>query len=113
MTAYSGGRQAALRRYEEAHPGRSVELARLRAIEQRAKARQYVIDQKTGKACVDCGVVYPHYVMDWDHRGDDTKVSSVAKMVSLGRPVSVIADEIAKCDLRCANCHRIKTWGQA
>lgn len=54
--------------------------------------------------CVDCGESDPD-VLDLDHvRG--TKVNSVSRLVRLGVSVQTLLDEIAKCEVRCANCHR-------
>lgn len=56
--------------------------------------------------CSDCGISYPSYVMDFDHRGDkDFEISGSSRTGSLRK----ILSEIAKCDLVCANCHRIRT----
>jgi hypothetical protein len=68
------------------------------------------------KPCADCGGEFPYYVMDFDHRDGEVKLFDVSKgMLSLGR-AKVLA-EIAKCDIICANCHRIRTaarggWAQ-
>lgn len=56
--------------------------------------------------CTDCGRVLPPVAMDFDHIGDD-KVAGIAQMWSWGRE-RVLA-ELAKCELVCANCHRIRT----
>lgn len=57
---------------------------------------------------MDCGRSFPHYVMDLDHvRG--VKRCDVANMVQRAVPTAVFLDEIAKCDVVCANCHRIRT----
>lgn len=56
--------------------------------------------------CIDCGGKFPSECMDFDHvRGD--KVSTVGLLVEdmTGKREA----EIAKCDLVCANCHRIRT----
>jgi len=60
------------------------------------------------KPCADCGGAFPYYVMDFDHRDDETKLFEVSTgMLSFGR-AKVLA-EIAKCDVICANCHRIRS----
>lgn len=61
------------------------------------------------KPCMDCGVKYPHYVMDFDHREGETKIRSVAMMVRRSG-LEALKAEIAKCDLVCSNCHRERTW---
>lgn len=60
--------------------------------------------------CADCGGSFPPCVMDFDHvRGKKRFEVSVgrAKMV---RPAE-LKKEIKKCDVVCANCHRIRTFG--
>lgn len=57
--------------------------------------------------CVDCGESDP-IVLDFDHvRGE--KIAAISKLVMQSRKWDVIAAEICKCDVRCANCHRRKT----
>lgn len=56
--------------------------------------------------CCDCGGTFPSECMDFDHvRGE--KVRNVALMRTCSN-VTFLA-EVAKCDLVCANCHRIRT----
>lgn len=58
--------------------------------------------------CTDCGKKYPYYVMDFDHvRGK--KVLEIPHMVARQAPRERILKEIKKCDVVCANCHRIRT----
>lgn len=58
-----------------------------------------------GGACKRCAGVFPLAVYDFHHRGD--KQFGVAQMILNATP-SEIAHEAAKCDLLCANCHRIE-----
>jgi hypothetical protein len=46
--------------------------------------------------------------MDFDHRDPATKVRSVTRMIfgSIDRMLA----EAAKCDIVCANCHRLRTF---
>lgn len=57
--------------------------------------------------CMDCGVRYPFFVMDFDHRDGDEKLSAVARMANVGW--AKVKAEILKCDVVCANCHRVRT----
>lgn len=68
------------------------------------------IDALKCKPCMDCGVKYPPYVMDFDHRDPKDKVESISVLV-LQRNISKarVLEEIAKCDLVCSNCHRERT----
>ena len=82
-------------------------VAELRRKRRRAN-RQLVTSAKL-QPCADCGGSFPAYVMDFDHvRG--TKVGNVSEMVG-HVPAAVLLAEIAKCDVVCANCHRIRTYG--
>ncbi len=71
--------------------------------------KEQVLAAKEGKPCMDCGVVYPVYVMDFDHvRGE--KLFEISRMTKRGFTPMRLAQEIAKCDLVCSNCHRIRTF---
>ena len=59
--------------------------------------------------CVDCGEADP-IVLDFDHQRD--KVANVSTMVLRKWPWPKILDEIAKCEVVCANCHRRRTATQ-
>lgn len=69
--------------------------------------REVVRRIKDQKPCVDCGVAYPYYVMDFDHQRD--KVTAVSLMVRDNWPMQDVLEEISKCELVCANCHRERT----
>jgi hypothetical protein len=61
--------------------------------------------------CVDCGVFYP-FAMDFDHVTGEkfTEVSEVHSLkCSTEEMISLLKLELEKCQVRCANCHRIKT----
>ena len=75
----------------------------------RAAETRLVIDALKNSPCVDCGGSFEACVMDFDHvRG--VKKDDVSRMARY--KLSTILEEIAKCDLVCANCHRIRTWIQ-
>ena len=70
---------------------------------------------------MDCGESDP-VVLEFDHVTDD-KRNSVANYVRSGRSWNLIFNEVQKCEVRCANCHRRVTarrngnwkkfiWGQ-
>jgi hypothetical protein len=77
---------------------------------QRRKHRQKVLDiiraLKSGP-CTDCGVSFPHYVMEFDHRDGASKLGTVATLIGKSLPMAL--KEIEKCDLVCANCHKTRT----
>jgi len=71
--------------------------------------RSLIIDAKS-KPCEDCKNSYPHYVMDLDHRPDELKTFELSDAIAKGKSKQKILDEIAKCDVVCANCHRVRTF---
>lgn len=68
--------------------------------------RDFVRDLKR-KPCTDCGGSFHFSAMDFDHTEDD-KRKDVSKILKGSR--DTLLAEIAKCELVCANCHRVRTW---
>lgn len=80
-------------------------------VRNRVKARNAAICKTAkDKPCMNCGDEHPHYKMDFDHRDGETKSGNVAVMCHAGASIQRLLDEIAKCDVICANCHRERTW---
>jgi L-lysine 2,3-aminomutase len=71
---------------------------------QQYKKRLAEIKQASG--CVDCGI-NNHIVLDFDHLRD--KKYNVSRMIHDGFSWKAILKEISKCEVVCANCHRIRT----
>lgn len=88
------------RRNKESYKAKAKAWTAAANIENRRKVREYL----SIHSCVDCGepdVV----VLEFDHvRGE--KRNSISVMMSRGCTWATIEDEIAKCEVRCANCHR-------
>lgn len=82
---------------------RKKQMVRLREL------KGYINSLKMGQPCVDCGNTYSPCAMDFDHvRG--------VKRFSIGtdsgyHSMKTLHEELDKCELRCAVCHRIKTHG--
>lgn len=56
--------------------------------------------------CLDCGGRFPPECMDFDHRPGEVKLMEMGETM---RKLSLWLAEAAKCDIVCANCHRIRT----
>ena len=57
--------------------------------------------------CVDCGEADIR-VLEFDHVHDN-KTLTIARLLDHATSWAVVEAEIAKCEVRCANCHRIRT----
>ena len=78
----------------------------------RIKGRIAIIEEKLRRgSCMDCGleVTRDNYIcFDFDHR-DPTEKSFAVSQKSRDVSEAVLNAEFAKCDLVCANCHRLRT----
>lgn len=62
--------------------------------------------------CADCGERYPPHVMDFDHRDPATKSFLIAGGHGVSKSREDLLAEVAKCDVVCGNCHRVRTHRQ-
>ena len=78
--------------------------------EARRKPRQDYTDAlKIATGCVDCGIKSDHpEIYDFDHIDPSTKLVAISTFMTKGTWEEMLA-EIAKCEIVCANCHRIRT----
>ena len=80
---------------------------RQKRIKHKEKLRHIVREIKETSGCIDCGIA-DWRVLDYDHvKGN--KVSNVNLMTKSRVRLSAILEEISKCEVRCSNCHRIRT----
>jgi hypothetical protein len=81
-----------------------------RSIRYRDRNRQYVFDLLVKSKCKDCGAVNP-VVLQFDHvRGE--KAYDVSTLCRSSLSLDKLKEEISKCEIRCANCHLLKTAKQ-
>lgn len=76
------------------------------AVAAKQKLRKYV-RLKKDKPCVDCNIKYPYYVMQFDHTRD--KEYHISTLVNANN-VRRLEEELAKCEVVCANCHAERTY---
>lgn len=74
----------------------------------RQKLRAF-IDNLKSNPCSDCDILYPSQVMDFDHLPQFKKEFTIASVIGKGLAKQTILSEVAKCELVCANCHKIRT----
>lgn len=82
-----------------------LQRARTRNAEMTKQNQAIILEYLRSHPCVDCGET-DVVVLDFDHLND--KKFNISEELHWRRPQDLIA-EIAKCQVRCANCHRRKT----
>ena len=75
--------------------------------ERRKQRKRQLLDLLGGK-CVDCGYHAHPAALDFDHRVPADKKFNMGPRLVQGRWDELVAEAL-KCEIRCANCHRIKT----
>jgi hypothetical protein len=96
-----------IKRWKREHPEQFRAQIKRHREKINARNKALILEAKN-HPCVDCGQRYPVAVMEFDHvpeRGP--KLSNIAGPGY--KTVSRVLAEIAKCDVVCANCHRIRT----
>ena len=63
--------------------------------------------EKGGAKCIRCGIEHEAPIFDLHHRDPSAKLFSVGRGV---KNWEIVKEEIKKCDLLCACCHRIVHW---
>jgi hypothetical protein len=100
--------RAASRRHYEANRERVKARAREHHVRVREDVRAWLLAYLRDHPCVDCGETNP-IVLEFDHVGDD-KHFNIGEANSRRMSLKRVQIEVAKCEVRCANCHRAKTY---
>lgn len=97
---------------QRAHYRRNPKARQALNKKRKNEISQMVRDLKHMKPCVDCGVSYPYYIMDYDHLPGEDKKLEVSNIYRRMWGDERIMEEISKCELVCANCHRERTFSR-
>lgn len=73
------------------------------------KVKKFIFNYLNENPCVVCGEVDP-IVLEFDHLRD--KKYSISNMLNKCGSIESIKEEISKCQVLCANCHKRKTAKQ-
>ena len=74
-----------------------------------ADSKEYVLLCKSS-GCLRCGESHPA-CLDFHHRDPASKIYAVTDATRFWK-LEKLAKEIEKCDVLCANCHRILHWDE-
>jgi len=72
------------------------------------RRREYIGSYLKSHPCVDCGEK-DILVLEFDHMDRSQKSDEVSHFLQRRISLGILVKEIAKCEVRCANCHRRKT----
>jgi hypothetical protein len=89
--------------YKKYGNAKHVENQKKQALRNKEFINRY---KKLYGVCVDCGIK-DWRVFQFDHLSD--KKHNISDLVGAGMGLKSIKTEIRKCEIRCANCHQIKT----
>lgn len=86
---------------------------RIRGYQQKKRAKLQEVRKKLQALleakCIDCGIT-DYRLLDFDHIDPMTKTMNISQKLHL--PWEQLVEEVMKCQLRCPNCHRLKTMGK-
>jgi hypothetical protein len=94
--------------YRERHPEKAKEMRDRAHARAKKRARDFVYGIKAVTPCSDCGGNFEAVCMDFDHCNGE-KLHNIGTLMARGASIKKLAKEVAKCELVCANCHRLRT----
>ena len=94
--------------YYQANRDKAIKYAMESNKKKKQALQQYILDYLSNNPCIDCGETDP-IVLDFDHRNPKEKIANVSGLMLNKVSLKKLKEEIDKCDIRCANCHRRKT----
>lgn len=83
--------------------------ARVSSLKKLKKNKEIVDAYKLNSGCIVCGYNKSPVALDFDHRVQSEKSFDIgSRLANIGE--KTLMNEISKCDVLCANCHRIKSF---
>lgn len=97
---------ASVKKWQEANSNKVREYKQKFKQKAKQSARDFVESIKQSSSC-SCGENHIR-CLEFHHRNPDDKQHLISKMVASGYSIKAIQSEIAKCEIICSNCHRIR-----
>ena len=94
--------------YTKEHYRKNKQPYKDRALAQKATALEWKREYIAARECADCGT-QDHRVLEFDHVTGE-KDGNISRMAHSGYSVPTLEAEAAKCEIRCANCHKIRPY---
>lgn len=97
-----------IREHYKNNRGYYLDKANKRNLEIKGKSLRYIGSYFKTHPCMDCGEA-DILVLEFDHRLRSEKYKDVSLLIRGRGSFTRVVEEISKCEVRCANCHRRKT----
>ena len=75
----------------------------------RQETSKWFVEYKRNLKCEECGENHPA-CLDFNHLDRDLKEGNIGAMIWQGYKKESILEEMSKCKVLCANCHRKVHW---
>lgn len=99
-----------MRAYLQDPDVKAKHLARVKRNSQRQRESNMArVNEIRDNPCTDCGQRFPLECMEFDHVG--SKAREISRLIAFSW--KTIEAELKKCELVCANCHKIRTFARA
>jgi hypothetical protein len=97
--------RACMKIYRKEYYEKNKDFVMKKVKERKDTLRKFVFNSKLNKRCKLCGYTGHPVSLDYHHE-DDTKEFAIAEGHKYGYSINKIKEEIKKCIILCANCHR-------
>ena len=89
------------------HRQERIDRSRKKRLELVAWYREY----KKTLHCEDCGQTHPA-VLEFHHLDPSKKSVNISRLIATSSSLRRLKEEMEKCVVLCANCHRIRHWNE-
>jgi hypothetical protein len=114
METYNNGRnkdasRAARRRWYYRHKAQAIAQSTVNRNRRDPILRQWLNDYKAKLGCSHCPETHPA-CLEFHHKDPANKELELSRAASNGWSIERLQQEIAKCEVLCANCHKKFHW---
>ena len=101
--------KACVREWDAAYHQRMRSVRYVQRKQRHQRTLTWLSEYKRSRPCADCGGFFHPAAMTFDHLPGDVKRGDVSDLLCHGLIRSGV-EEMAKCELVCANCHAVRTF---
>ena len=95
------------RRWWSSLPKKRKQEKQKKANERAKLVKVFLAQYKVERGCVDCGYNKHHSALEFDHIKGKKLLN-----VCFAKSIAQAKKEIAKCEVVCSNCHRVRTYNR-